>query len=65
MTLSLQVQSVSIHAPYIGSDWRLVELALVLDVSIHAPYIGSDDNYGNLLITKPDVSIHAPYIGSD
>ena len=34
--------TVSIHAPYIGSDLVELELHQPLDVSIHAPYIGSD-----------------------
>ena len=34
--------TVSIHAPYIGSDQSYYSFAANHIVSIHAPYIGSD-----------------------
>ena len=39
---AIKSYEVSIHAPYIGSDWTETDFFLKLAVSIHAPYIGSD-----------------------
>ena len=35
-------RGISIHAPRVGSDFRLVHAAVVPDISIHAPRVGSD-----------------------
>ena len=57
--------SVSIHAPYIGSDLRVGFVpGFPFCVSIHAPYIGSD-LIAIGIASFDKVSIHAPYIGSD
>ena len=58
--------SVSIHAPYAGSDvlWARVLTDLGY-VSIHAPYAGSDSQTAVPFPSQMPVSIHAPYAGSD
>ena len=56
--------SISIHAPYAGSDLAAIRPSLIKQISIHAPYAGSDPEW----IKRRNecyISIHAPYAGSD
>ena len=57
-------ETISIHAPYAGSDERSGDLMIRQFISIHAPYAGSD-HFHKLDFLIEDISIHAPYAGSD
>ena len=55
---------ISIHAPRVGSDYKIGDFCVDSGISIHAPRVGSD----NLVLTVVIVfiiSIHAPRVGSD
>ena len=55
---------ISIHAPRVGSDARVLNLVQLLVISIHAPRVGSDRRDPHPR-GRADISIHAPRVGSD
>ena len=62
--LMFNIESISIHAPRVGSDLPGVPTTAVVSISIHAPRVGSDLRRWVLsLLIK--ISIHAPRVGSD
>ena len=62
---SFVYMTVSIHAPYAGSDDFTTFFRDKDGVSIHAPYAGSDVKLSDKYKWVEHVSIHAPYAGSD
>ena len=58
--------TISIHAPRMGSDDGYVTARVVLTaISIHAPRMGSDKSSYALYVIGTVISIHAPRMGSD
>ena len=58
------VLEISIHAPRVGSDGRVLPESCYSKISIHAPRVGSDE-HAKIKATQEEISIHAPRVGSD
>ncbi len=58
-------ENVSIHAPRVGRDAKVLKFPQLLRVSIHAPRVGRDGSNPVINPTAAYVSIHAPRVGRD
>ena len=58
-------QSISIHAPRVGSDPCQFAFVDCICISIHAPRVGSDKRTPVKDVVGFGISIHAPRVGSD
>ena len=62
---AFRAETISIHAPRMGSDHSRMYARLVVSViSIHAPRMGSDFRFFDFF-PNHGISIHAPRMGSD
>ena len=57
--------NISIHAPIVGCDIKIVPQNKECKISIHAPIVGCDLENMVLKIMQRYISIHAPIVGCD